>query len=116
MTVTATQVSALLDALDKNSIQFDDVIDFINQNYHYTPVAFVNGEAHNVAGTNEKSAQIFGFAKLHGLSQLDTLKLFAEHYQAVQANPSGNDHANIRNFLYWGWQAFSMPQNPLTPK
>lgn len=109
-------VSALLAAIDESKLNFNDVISFINDNYHYTPVAFTNGALHNSAGTNEGSAKIFGFAKLQGLNAVDTLKLFCEHYQAVLATPNGNDHANIRNFIHWGWQGFAMPTNSLTPR
>lgn len=113
---TNTQASALLNAIHADKLNFADVISFIDDHYRYTPVAFVNGEISNPAGTNEGSAKIFGFAKLNGLSQIDTLKLFCEHYQSVINNPSGHDHANIRNFLYWGWRAFLMPDNPLTAR
>lgn len=111
-----TQVSALLNAIDQGTVYFADVISFIDDHYRYTPAAFHNGELSNIAGVNEGSAKVFGFAKLNGLNQSDTLKLFCEHYQAVLNNPNGNDHANIRNFLYWGWRAFLMPHNPLSPR
>ena len=71
---------------------------------------------YNAAGENDGSAKIFGFAKHHGLSQIDTLKLFGEHYDNVLATPNGTDHANIRNFLHWGWQGFLMQKNPLTER
>lgn len=116
MGVRLTDISAILNAIDNQTMQFDDVIHYIDDYYRYTPVAFVNGEQHNGAGENEKSAKVFGLAKLHGLSQLDTLRLFAEHYDAVKATPNGTDHANIRNFLHWGWQGFLMQNNPLSPR
>ena len=47
-------------------------------------------------------------------TKVDTLKLFGEHYEKVLATPKGTDHANIRNFLHWGWQGFLMQKNPLT--
>lgn len=68
---------------------------------------------HNAAGENEGSAKIFGLAKHHGLNKLDTLQLFGEHYAKVKATPKGTDHANIRNFLHWGWNGFLMQKNPL---
>lgn len=116
MSVRSQDVSALLNALALKKIGFGEVISFIEDHYRYRPVDFVNGEVHNVAGSNEGSAKVFAFARLHGLDQLDTLSLFAEHYQAVKDSPDGTDHANIRNFMHWGWQAFSMPVNPLTPR
>lgn len=116
MSIRHSDVSALLNGLSKKAIGFNDVINFIDDFYRYTPVKFTNGDAVNEAGDNEGSAKVFGFAKHHGLSQLDTLKLFGEHYQSVLDTPNGTDHANIRNFLHWGWSAFLMEKNPLTPR
>lgn len=116
MSVTTQQVSALLNAVNNEQQAFADVIAFIESHYAYTPVDFVNGEVHNNAGQNEGSAKVFGFALLNGLNQLDTLALFAEHYRAVKDTPNGNDHANIRNFMHYGWQGFSMPMNALSAK
>lgn len=111
-----TQISKILAGVADQTLSFADVIAFIESNYHYQPVDFANGEVNNPAGTNEGSAKVFGLAKLHGLNQLDTLSLFAEHYRAVLANPDGDDHANIRNFMHYGWQGIGMPTNALTPK
>lgn len=114
MSVNAQEVSALLNAVNNEKMNFSEVIAFIESHYTYTPVKFVNGEQHNEAGTNKGSAKVFGFALLHKLSQTDTLALFAEHYRAVKATPDGNDHTNIRNFMHYGWQGFSMPINALS--
>ncbi len=114
MSIRQSDISALLNGLNKGSIKFNDVISFIDDTYRYTPRSFVNGTLHNDAGENEGSAKIFGFAKHHGLSQLDTLMLFGEHYAQVKSTPNGTEHANIRNFLHWGWQGFLMQKNPLT--
>ncbi|OOS08033.1 HopJ type III effector protein [Moraxella cuniculi DSM 21768] len=111
-----TDISRILAGVADQRLNFADVITFIETNYHYTPISFSNGELNNAAGTNEGSAKVFSLAKLHGLNQLDTLSLFAEHYRAVLANPEGSDHANIRNFLHYGWQGIGMPKNALTPK
>lgn len=116
MSIRHSDVSALLNGLDKKAIGFNDVINFIDDFYRYTPVKFSNGNSVNDPGINEGSAKIFGFAKHHGLNKVDTLKLFGEHYQSVLATPNGTDHANIRNFLHWGWNAFLMEKNPLTPR
>ncbi|UNU73572.1 HopJ type III effector protein [Moraxella nasovis] len=111
-----TDISRLLHGIRSNALNFADVLAYIDANYHYTPVAFHNGEVVNAPGVNEGSAKVFGLAKLHGLNQLDTLSLFAEHYQAVQATPDGIDHANIRNFMHYGWRGFAMPKNALSIK
>lgn len=114
--MSATDISRLLAGIANQSLKFADVIAFIEANYHYTPVEFSNGEVVNPAGTNEGSAKVFSLAKLHGLNQLDTLSLFAEHYQSVLATPDGTDHANIRNFMHYGWHGFGMPTLALKPK
>lgn len=111
-----TDISRLLHGISTGHLQFKDVLAFIDANYIYTPVEFYNGEVHNPAGTNEGSAKVFSLAKLHGLNQLDTLGLFAEHYQAVLDTPNGTDHANIRNFIHYGWQGFGLPTNALTDR
>lgn len=114
--MNATDISRLLAGIANQSLKFADVIAFIEANYHYTPVEFSNGEVVNPAGTNEGSAKVFSLAKLHGLNQIDTLSLFAEHYQSVLATPDGDDHANIRNFMHYGWHGFGMPTLALKPK
>lgn len=111
-----TDISRLLNGIELGHLTFKDVIAFIDANYTYTPISFHNGEVVNPAGTNEGSAKVFSLAKLHGLNQLDTLKLFAEHYQAVLDTPNGIDHANIRNFMHYGWQGVGLPTNALTAR
>ena len=110
-----TEVSGLLYGVESGKLSFKDVIAHIDGHYLYSPIKFYNGETVNPVGTNEGSAKIFSFARLHHLSQLDTLKLFAEHYQAVLDNPNGTDHANIRNFMHYGWQGIGIATNALTP-
>lgn len=111
-----TDISRLLHGIDTNTLTFADVLAFIDANYLYHPVEFYNGELFNPAGINEGSAKVFSLARLHGLNQLDTLKLFAEHYQAVLNTPSGTDHANIRNFIHYGWRAFQMTNHALSAR
>lgn len=111
-----SDICALLNAVETGKMTFVGVIAFIDDNYHYTPTAFTNEQISNTAHENQGSAKVFGLAKQHGLNQIDTLKLFGEHYHSVLNNPNGIDHANIRNFLRYGWQGFSMPKNPLVAK
>ncbi|WFF37747.1 HopJ type III effector protein [Moraxella nasibovis] len=111
-----SQISALLNGIETGALKFADVISFIDSHHSYTPTEFHNGEVVNPAGINEGSAKVFSLAKLHGLNQLDTLKLFAEHYHSVLATPNGTDHANIRNFMHYGWQGFHMAKNALSPR
>ncbi|MDO4441145.1 MAG: HopJ type III effector protein [Moraxella sp.] len=111
-----SNISSLLNSIETGEFKFADVLHFIETHYHYTPVEFRNGEVVNAAGTNEGSAKVFSLAKLHGLNQLDTLKLFAEHYESVLATPDGSDHANIRNFMHYGWQGIGLEKNALSPR
>lgn len=114
MTVNSQQLSALLGQITNGQAQFSDVIAFIDDNYRFKAVEFTNGTVHNAAGDNLGSCKVFGLAKLHHLDVLDTLALFAEHYQDVLATPKGDSHANIRAFKKYGWQGFYMGEQPLT--
>lgn len=97
-------IQELLSSLKSNATTFSEVLAFIEKQYIHTPTAFKNGEAYNESTQNQGSAKVFYFAKLNGLSQADTLFLFAEHYQAVLAHPDANDHQNIRQFMKNGWE------------
>ena len=114
--ISPTDVSALLNGVAQGRLVFDDIISYIHDHYHYIPIAFENGDIHNAKGQNEGSAKILSFAKMHGLNQLDTLSLFAEHYLAVLDTPEGTDHANIRNFRFYGWQGVHLPSLALSPR
>lgn len=103
-------LNELLNLIDTQaeSIRFEAVIDVINSCYHYTLTAFSNGLGEdrflNEAGSNEGSCRVFAFAKAQGLSQQQTLHCFGQYYHHdVLQNPEGNDHANIRNFMRYGW-------------
>ena len=103
-------VEELIQKIRQNptAVSFDEVIAVIKENCQYTPTRFSNGlsEARviNEAGQNEGSCRIFAFARLHGLSEAETLSCFGKFYREdVLGNPDGNDHANIRNFMRDGW-------------
>jgi len=83
-------------------LAFQDVQAVIAAHYDYTPTRFTNGGVANDAGSNEGSCRTFAFARLHGLTEAETLALFGEHYLAVLAHPDGSDHANIRAFMTHG--------------
>jgi len=86
------------------SVQFDEVMQVIEDYYQYTPTMFINGSLENQASTNEGSCKIFTFANLHALSQEQTLNCFGLYYREdVLGNPNGDDHGNIRNFISSGW-------------
>ena len=98
------------------SIDFDQVIALINTLYHFRPARFTNGAVTNEAGTNEGSCKIFAFAQLNGFSEMETLALFGKYYRDdVLGNPTGDDHANIRNFILDGWLGIQFDSEPLSP-
>jgi len=90
------------------SVEFDDVMDVIQENYLYQETEFRNGLGDtavvNLTGTNEGSCKIFSFAQINKLSVEQTLTCFGSFYREdVLLNPNGNDHQNIRNFIKDGW-------------
>lgn len=107
----------LLEAIKTNkTLKFAEVLETIKAYYDYTPTFFTNSNLENPAGTNEGSCIIFSFAKLHQLTDKQTLQLFGEHYQTVIANPKDTSHANIRQFIKTGLTAVSFKTNPLKQK
>ncbi len=96
-------VQELLAALKSGESHFSEVITFIDSRKEHQPVAFKNGEITNEATQNQGSARVFLFAKEQNLDEEDTLRLFAEHYQAVISDLNGDNHQNIRQFMKHGW-------------
>ncbi len=114
---------SLLEKLNQHpdQVTFNEVIETIDQHYHYTPARFSNGiEGDCVtseAGSNEGSCKIFAFAKLNNLDEQQTLHCFGDYYrQDVLQSPEGNDHGNIRTFMRNGWQGIQFDQMPLVKK
>lgn len=96
----------ILEQLKKSpeTIDFKDIIAFIDENYAFTPTKFTNGNTVNEANENNGSCKVFSFAKLNQLSKEETLALFGDFYRTdVLQNPEGTDHQNIRNFIEFGW-------------
>jgi hypothetical protein len=111
-----TSVETFLHRLRANpdQIEFADTIAAIERAYAYTPTAFRNGDTHNVAGQNGGSCKIFAFAKLHGLTEAETLACFGRYYREdVLPHPGANDHQNIRNFMRSGWQGIAFEGDAL---
>ena len=96
--------------------RFEQTLAFINQNYDYTPTAFINGSLPSKAGQNEGSCKVLGLAKLEGLSLEEILLAFGEHYQSVLNTPEGNDHGNIRALMVGGIDAVHFDSQPLLRK
>jgi len=109
----------LLRSLNENpeQIEFNDVIDLIDEMYDFTPVRFVNGDLVNEVGENTGSCKIFAFAKRTRLSEQQTLYCFGSFYRDdVLKHPDNMDHANIRNFMKSGWDGLDIEGAPLTLK
>ncbi len=85
-------------------VTFNEVMQIISEQYLYQPTSFTNGGQLNDAFTNEASCKIFSFAKIHNLTESQTLSCFGDYYRKdVLENPTGTDHTNIRNFIKTGW-------------
>lgn len=97
-------------------LDFSHSLAIIDENYHFTPVAFKNGVIYNKAGENNGSCKIFYFSFLNELSEKETLSCFGEHYREVQKDEQGTGHQNIRNFMKTGWDRIKFDKKALLPK
>ncbi len=105
-----------MELAELEKLPFKEVIAYIDENFEYTASSFKNGVLTNSENENQGSAKIFYFAKLNNLSVEDTLKLFAEHYQAVLEDKDGLSHQNIRNFMENGWEGIVFENSVLKKK
>jgi hypothetical protein len=85
-------------------ITFNDLIQYIDNNYNYQNTAFQNGNLFNTINENQGSGKVFYFGQQEQLTKEQTLYCFGEHYQDVLNNPNGDSHQNIRNFMQFGWE------------
>ena len=98
------------------TITFADTMAVVDTYYKFKPSAFRNGELANAAGQNSGSCKLFSFAKLHGLTEQQTLQCFGDYYRVdVLQHPHANDHQNIRNFMRFGWQGIEFETAALAP-
>lgn len=103
--------------LSPSSIQFTDSITIIEEHYTFIPTAFQNGLIKNDAGQNSGSCKLFSFAKLHKLTEAQTLVCFGDYYRIdVLQHPDAHDHQNIRNFMQFGWSGITFEGNALSKK
>lgn len=108
-------VNELITKLNKNPISFKEVMQVIDENYHFTPCAFKNGDTYNEANTNNGSCKVFAFGQLNNLSAQATLNAFGDFYtNDVLQNPDGDDHQNIRNFMKTGWEGIKFEGKALS--
>lgn len=100
-----------------DSLGFNDTMAVIDALYEFNPCAFKNGDLLNEAGKNNGSCKLFSFARLHGLSEQQTLHCFGAYYRDdVLKHPAGTDHQNIRNFIKTGWTGIEFNSAALAPK
>lgn len=110
------QFLALL-ATQPNEVMFEQTMQVIDEHFEFKPVSFVNGDTENQAGQNNGSCKIFAFAKIKELDEQSTLACFGQYYREdVLNNPEGTDHANIRNFIKYGWQGVKFDGVALSAK
>ncbi|MDM1294651.1 HopJ type III effector protein [Sphingobacterium sp. N143] len=109
-------IEQLLAKSASGQLQFQEVLDHIAAHYDYHPTTFQNGSLQNSKEENQGSAKLLYFAQLNQLSKEDTLRLFAEHYQNVLDNPTGEGHQNIRQFMANGWDGVAFEQAVLNLK
>jgi hypothetical protein len=100
-----------------DEIEFDDVVELIDELYEFAPVEFRNGDLVNQAGQGSGSCKLFAFAKLLRLNEQQTLYCFGSYYRDdVLKHPGNMDHPNIRNFMKSGWQGIEFEAVPLKLK
>ena len=105
-----SSLEALIQQIKSNpeTIEFQNVIETINNTYDYTPTQFSNGTGDDCviskAGENEGSCKIFAFGLMHELNETQTLDCFGQYYRDdVLKHPDNTDHANIRTFIKYRW-------------
>ncbi|UZE96046.1 HopJ type III effector protein [Alkalimarinus alittae] len=111
--------SQLIEQLENTpkTVEFDQVIAVIAENYDYQPTRFTNGDIVNEAGTNEGSCKLFAFGLINQLSDEEMLACFGKYYRDdVLKHPNGTDHANIRTFMNAGWDGIKFDQPALAAK
>ena len=111
------ELNTFLEKIKSDSkIDFNQLIEVVDEHYNFSPTAFKNGDTYNEAGKNSGSCKLFYFANLNCLSKEETLKCFGDYYKGVLNTPNGVDHQNIRNFMKSGWAGIKFEGTALTPK
>jgi HopJ type III effector protein len=90
--------------MDADALTFEEVIEVIDTHYESQLLEFKNGDIVNKQGENEGSAKLLSYAALSDMDKETTLKLWGQYYREVLNDPDGTSHANIRNFMKYGWE------------
>jgi hypothetical protein len=83
-------------------MRFEDLMQVIDDNYQVIATQFTNGDLQNSATENQGSAKLLSFAKIHQLTDEQTLRCFGQYYDEVLNDKTGKSHANIRNIIKTG--------------
>lgn len=89
--------------MDGSDLTFEETIEIIDKFYESQLLEFKNGDIVNNQGENEGSAKLLSYAALSNLDKETTLKLWGQYHREVLKDPEGSSHANIRNFMKYGW-------------
>lgn len=108
-----TAVRIHLASLEGGHSDFDDTLGLIDRYFEYQPAGFHNGPLYNGPGENAGSCRVFALGQYCNLTESDTLRLFAQHYQQVLDDPAGTSHGNIRQFIGTGWSGIRFEDQPL---
>ena len=112
-------ISQLLEQLktSPDTVEFQHVMEVIEQNYQFNAVEFSNGDLVNEQGTNLGSCKIFAFAQIQQLTEQQTLSCFGDYYRIdVLEHPEASVHGNIRNFIKTGWAGIQFSAPALSEK
>lgn len=90
--------------MDASDLKFEEVMELIDEHYEDGLIEFKNGDLVNAPGENMGSAKLLSYAALANMDKDTTLKLWGEYYREVLADPNGDSHQNIRNFMKSGWE------------
>lgn len=100
--------------IDAGKAELSEILAYVDSGYEFTPTAFHNGEAFNPAGVNNGSCKLFSLAKIRGWAPERTLYAFGLFYfDHVLKHPDATDHANIRNFIRFGWDGIRFESDAL---
>ncbi len=89
--------------MDADALTFEEVMEVIDTHFETGLIEFKNGDILNKQGENEGSAKVLSYAALSNFDKETTLKLWGQYYREVLADPDGDSHQNIRNFMKYGW-------------
>ena len=110
------EISGFIDKVKTipESLEFNDLMALIEDQYSFIPTEFSNGDLVNKADQNQGSCKLFSFAKLNELSKEETLACFGAFYREdVIQNPDADNHQNIRNFMQTGWDGIKFSSEAL---